>query len=207
MAPDPESGDNPVAEAELRDEIDDALAGVAETHTEVAVEHAIDGGLSAGSHASGRPQHVTAVGVGDIGHLSDKQVARCGDQWRAAVVIGKKRNRSGNDRTLVLDAAVVGVGDRIRRSGDAAAPPWGVVVGGIRGIQTGASGIELENLRRASTTDRGVDPEFLSARSNGPVMQGDVDCFGNDRLGSGAKRQGREGEQKQATQGFQAALM
>jgi hypothetical protein len=38
-------------------------------------------------------------------------------------------------------------------------------------------------------------------------MQGDVDCFGNDRLSPSGKRRSQEGDEQELTQGFHAAPM
>ena len=114
-----------------------------------------------------------------------------------------------DDGSLVLDAAVVGVGHEVSGSNEVRAPPFGFVrVGrGIGRVKTGTAGIELEDLRCRPTADRSVDTEFFPALSGGAVMQGDVDGFGNDRFSRGGKRKGREGDEQELTQGFHAAPM
>jgi len=106
-------------------------------------------------------------------------------------MIGKKRNGGRDDGPLVLDAAVVGVGHKVSGGAEAGAPPRRLVIRRVCGIQAGPAGIELENLRRAPA-DRSVDAEFLSAGSDGPIMERDVDGFGDDRLCNGG--QGKKGE-------------
>lgn len=184
-----EAGDDIVAETKLRDEIDDALAGVSEAHAEVAVKDVVDGWLSARSFAFGRPEHVTGVGVGDVGHLSDEEIARRGDERRGAVMIGEKRKGGRDDGPLVLDAAVVGVGHEVSGGAETGAPPRGFVVGGIGCIQTGAAGIELEDLRLAASADGKVDAEFKGIVDRF-VVKRDEDGVGDDRLGAGGSYAG-----------------